>query len=217
MNSKTVTVVSISAIIALGIGIAIGTSLNQKGILGGTAGDGNNNFAPEGLGNIAELPVEELGSKLSNIMLPEEEFTRLEAAILQTGMGLFMAQAQQAGVTVTDEAQADLKKSISEKYSRKYFSDMNAGSMQELSKPDLISIISFYNTEAGQKFLKLSPKIIQTTMTAVQSDLSAWLPKTIEALVVKLKGGAPSDKPEENKDLNPNEKALEKAEDAPKS
>jgi hypothetical protein len=73
--------------------------------------------------------------------------------------------------------------------------------MKDLSKEELIAIISFYNTESGQKFLKLSPKIIQTTMQAVQADLSSWLPTTVDNLVAKLKGGNDKDKNEAPKDL----------------
>ncbi len=187
-SKKTVTVVSIAVVFALGLGIAIGTAIKGK------TNVGDNNVAnPANDKALNDLPVEELGAKLSNVMLPEEEFGKLSTAIYQTAMGLFMAQAQQAGINVSDAAQQELKKSIDDKYSRKYFEDMNANSMKELSKPELISIIGFYNTEAGIKFLKLSPKIIQSTMSAVQADLTQWLPKTVDALVAKLKGGSPAE------------------------
>lgn len=66
---------------------------------------------------------------------------------------------------------------------------MNASSMKELTKDELISVIRFYNTEAGQKFLRESPKIIKATMAAVQADLAAWLPKTVGELVANPNGG----------------------------
>lgn len=190
-NKKMITAISITLVASLGVGIAIGSLLNGKGTPFTSGGDHNNNAVPVPLKDINwnEKSPEDLTVSLSEVMLPEDEFLKLEAAILQTAMGLLMAQAQGAGITVGDDAQQELKKSIDEKYSRKYFSDMNANSMKELTKPELITVLSFYNTEAGQKFLKLSPKIIQTTMTAVQADLSAWLPKTVDAMVAKLKGG----------------------------
>lgn len=181
-SKKSTCVTVIAVVIALALGIFIGTKINCKSSAAAGA-------LSEKSEDWSKLSVEELGSKLSEVMLPEEEFVKLEGAIFQTAMGLMMAQAQGAGITVTDEAQKELKDSINQKYSRKYFADMNANSMKELSKEDLILILSFYHTSAGQKFLELSPKIIQTTMTAVQTDLSAWLPKTVDALVAKLKTG----------------------------
>ena len=180
ISKKTVTVVSIAIVFAMGLGIAIGTTIKNKGI-------GISGKAPGTDLALDTLSPEELRGKLSDVMLPEEEFTKLSGAIFQTAMGLFMAQAQQAGIEVNETAQQELKKSIEDKYSRKYFADMNANSMSELTKPDLVGIISFYNTEAGQKFLKLSPKIIQSTMQTVQADLTQWLPKTVDALVTKFK------------------------------
>lgn len=182
-SKKTVTVVSIAVVFAIGLGIAIGMNLKKGSSEAG---------APVADANLSGLSIDELAGKLSNFMLPEDEFSKLGSAIFQTAMGLFMQQAQQAGVEVNEAAQQDLKKSIDDKYSRKYFADMNANSMKELSKEDLIAINSFYNTDAGQKFLKLSPKIIQSTMQAVQADLTQWLPKTVDELVAKYKGGAPA-------------------------
>lgn len=213
MNSskKTTVVVSVSVVLALLVGVFIGTKLNCKSSTV-ALGDGAQKHE-----DWSALSVEDLGSKLSEVMLPEEEFVKLEAAIFQTAMGLMMAQAQGAGITVNDEAQKELKESINQKYSRKYFADMNASSMKELSKEDLILILGFYHTTAGQKFLELSPKIIQTTMSAVQTDLSAWLPKTVDALVAKLKGGkegAPEEKVEGKVDPKAEPKAGKPAQEA---
>lgn len=197
-SKKATCVAVISVVIALALGIFIGTKINCKSsTAAGALSDKSEDWS--------KLSVDELGSKLSEVMLPEEEFVKLEGAIFQTAMGLMMAQAQGAGITVTDEAQKELKDSINQKYSRKYFADMNASSMKELSKEDLMLILSFYHTSAGQKFLELSPKIIQTTMTAVQADLSAWLPKTVDALVAKLKtGNAPAaGEKDDAKDVEP--------------
>jgi|GEM_PF-1740259 len=186
-SKRMITVVSITLVVSLAIGIAIGNSLG-KGKM--SSSDNNNNgVAVLKDVNWNEKTPEELGASLSEVMLPEDEFTNLQDAIYKTGVGLLMAQAQSAGITATDQAQQELKKSVEEKYSRKYFSETNAGSLQELSKPELITVLSFYNTEAGQKFLKLSPKMIKETMSKVQADLSAWLPKEIDTIVAKLKGG----------------------------
>jgi hypothetical protein len=209
-NKKTIAVVSITTIFAFGLGIAVGNIINaENGFeilgIGNILGAKNNSLVSQNL-NLQDNTVEELGVKLSEVMLPEDEFLKLESAIFQTAMGLFMAQAHSAGITVTENAQNELKKNIDEKYSRKYFSDMNSDSMKEMSKQDLISILSFYDTESGQKFLELSPKIIQSTMSAVQADLSQWLPKTVDELVAKLKGenNKPEDSNEttEGKELN---------------
>lgn len=131
---------------------------------------------------------EELTMSLSKIMLPDDEYNKLSDAIYQTALSLLMAQSQAAGIEVTEATQQELKDSIAKKYSRQYFADINANSMKDLSKSDLVNILSFYNTEPGQKFLTLSPKIIEGTMSAVQSDLSQWLPSTVDAMVNKLKG-----------------------------
>lgn len=183
MNSKTIGVIALAAVVSLGIGFAIGTSLNKPGI----NVDSNNSNIP--VSDLSEKSVEELGVQLSDIMLPKEEYDKLGGAILQSGMGLFMAQAQGAGLTVDEKATEELKKRIDEKYTRKYFTDQNAVSMKELNKEDLVAILSFYNTTAGQKFLKLSPQIIESTMTAVQNDLQQWLPATVTEVIGKLKTG----------------------------
>lgn len=186
-NNKSGLVVIVAAVIALGVGVAIGMTI-KKGAKPTTA----SGESYEG------KSVEELSTKLSELMLPEEEFVKLEDAIFQTGMGLLMAQAQSAGVTVSEGTQQELKKSINEKYSRKYFADINSASMKDLGQEDLVLILNFYDTEAGKKFLSLSPKIIQQTMKVVQQDLSAWLPKTVEGLIAKQKGGeVPAEKAED--------------------
>jgi hypothetical protein len=189
-NKKTLIVVSISVVFALGLGIAIGSTLKKRAQVGD-----KNITAME---DMSDKSIEELGERLSEFMLPENEFTKLQAAILQAGLGLFMSQAQTAGIQLNEDMQKELKDEIDKKYDRKFFASLNAGSMKELSKDELISIIAFYHTEAGKKFLEMSPKIIQNTMTQVQTDLSAWLPKTVETLVAKLKdGGGKGDKKEE--------------------
>jgi hypothetical protein len=206
-SKKTITTVSITLIFALGLGVVIGLSI-KSGFQFSRSANQHNNAVPLENINWEDKSAEELSTKLSEMMLPEDEFLKLEAAIFQTAMGLFMAQSQAAGINVTDTSQQELKKSIDDKYSRKYFSDMNASSMKELSKPELVSVLMFYNTEAGQKFLKLSPKVIQTTMKLVQEDLSSWLPKTVDALVTKLKDGNKEDK-RENKENELNKEGLE--------
>lgn len=193
-NKNTPLFISAVFVVALGLGVALGFWFQGKSSLNvGKLNDPA--LVPIKDVNWEEQSLEQLGESLSLVMLPEDEFLKLQAAIFQTGMGLFMAQAQGAGVTVTDASQQELKKAIEDKYTRKYFADLNAGSMKELSKPEFISVLSFYNTEAGQKFLRLSPKIIQATMTEVQKDLGSWLTKTVETLVAKGKGGEPA-KPE---------------------
>jgi hypothetical protein len=197
VNKKVMSIVSIALIFAFGLGIAIGASVDIKGLP--FAKGLNNKATLVSDASLGEESVEELGTKLSGIMLPEDEFLKLESAIYQTAMGLFMAQAQGAGINVTEAAQQELKKNLDEKYSRKYFSDMNADSMKELDKNELVSILSFYQTAAGQKFLALSPKAIQATMATVQADLSAWLPRTVDALVAKLKGANTDEKKDDDK------------------
>jgi len=152
---------------------------------------------------------EELTMSLSKIMLPDDEYNKLSDAIYQTALSLLMAQSQAAGIEVSEATQQELKDSIAKKYSRQYFADINANSMKDLTKADLVNILSFYNTEPGQKFLTLSPKIIESTMTSVQSDLSQWLPATVDAMVTKLKGGsgAPA-KPKKSEKPKGKEEAL---------
>jgi hypothetical protein len=194
-SSSTVGIVSLAAIVSLGVGFGIGFSMNKSSSAGL---DGNNNTAPMAK-ELSEKSIEDLGVQLSDIMLPKEEYDKLGGAILQSAMGLFMAQAQGAGITVDEKAGNELKTRIDTKYTRKYFTDMNAVSMKELTKDDLVAILAFYGTSSGGKFLKLSPKIIEATMTSVQNDLSQWLPVTVNEVIAKLKGNgkapeaAPSD------------------------
>jgi hypothetical protein len=185
-NKKTVTAVSIASILALGVGFAVGSYVKGKSC-------GAKDPVSAENANLENESLEALSAKLSRIMLPEEEFSKFNTAIYQTAMGLFMTQAQQAGVQVSESAQQELKKAVDEKYSRDYFAGLNAKSMQALTKEHIAAIIRFYGTEAGKIFLTASPTIIQETMTTVQTDLTQWLPKTVEALVMKLKGGAPQD------------------------
>lgn len=110
-NKKTVTVFSITFIFALGVGVAIGAMLKNKGFPGSSEDNNNNATAVQNSG-FEDLSPEELGAKLSEVMLPEEEFSKLEGAIFQTAMGLLVNQAQQAGVAVTDSTQEELKKEL---------------------------------------------------------------------------------------------------------
>jgi hypothetical protein len=204
VSTKDISIALVCAIIAGGAGFFIG-SQNKK--------------VKEPLSDLAELPrenapsalehdewekktLEELSSSLSTIMLPDEEYSKLGDAIYQTALNLLMAQAQAADLEVSVAAEEELKDSINKKYSRQYFADMNALSMKELSKSDLVAILSFYNTEAGKKFLTLSPKIIESTMTSVQTDLSQWLPTTVDNVLNKLKTGKKEDTKEKEQDNN---------------
>ncbi|HXW53916.1 MAG TPA: DUF2059 domain-containing protein [Myxococcota bacterium] len=204
-SKKLITVVCITLVASLAIGIAIGTSLKNKGMPFSGNSDDNNNAVPVPIKDVNwnDKSQEELGSSLSEVMLPEDEFTNLQKAIFQTAMGLFTAQAQSAGINVSDESQQELKKTIEDRYSRKYFSDLNADSMKDLSKPELITILSFYNTEAGVKFLKLSPKMVNATMHTLQQDLSSWVPTAVDAQMAKLKGGTGSKNPSEQPKVEP--------------
>lgn len=201
-NNKNFTTIAISAVVALGIGVAIGSSLGGKGLF--SAGDKNNNATPE----LADLPsksVEELSAKLSEVMLPENEFSKLESAISQAGVGLLMAQSQAAGLTASEDMQNELKKNLAEKYNRKYFSDLNSESMKDLTKEELIAIINFYHTEAGKKFLEKSPQIIQATMAKVQADIGSNLPTMVTSLVEKHKNGG-ADKADKKEEAAPADK-----------
>lgn len=183
MNSKMIGLI-VAVVVSVAVGFGIATFMNSQKI----ALDKNNNSGPV-FQSYSAMDMEQLTTELSNIMLPEDEYNKLGSAILQSAMGLFMAQAQGAGISIDDKAQDELKSRIDNKYSRRYFTEMNANSMKELSKEDLIGILSFYSTEAGQKFLVLSPKIIESTMMAVQNDLSQWLPVTVNEVVAKIKEG----------------------------
>lgn len=194
---KTIGVVSLTAIVSLGLGGLIGANLknSQAFTLTNTAWSNKS--------------LDELSASLSDVMLPEDEYNKLGDAIFQSAMGLFMAQAQSAGIAVNETAEGELKKSIDAKYSRKFFTDMNASSMKELSHEDLVAILGFYHTESGQKFLKLSPKIIENTMTSIQADLSKWLPTAVDTVVAKLKAGA--GEPDKAEPAQPSDKADEKS------
>lgn len=133
--------------------------------------------------NFSSKSEEELKNDLSLVMLPQDEFSKLLNAIEQTGLGLLNAQAQSKNVTITPEIEKNLTDTIKEKYTRKYFSDINLTSMKELNKEELTEILNFYASNAGTKIRDLTPKIIQSTMQVVQKDLSEWMPSTIEQII----------------------------------
>lgn len=126
---------------------------------------------------------------LSDIMMPKDEYEKLIGAVLQTGMGLMGAKSQGQGIDIKPGVETQLKARIENKYSRSYFTDLNAKSMEELTKPELEAILIFYKSSAGQKFLRLSPMIIETTMKNVQMDLAKWLPEEIEKMLSEMKEG----------------------------
>lgn len=202
VSKKDISVATISVILAGGLGFAIGFSMKNKNgppldienehPQGGLAVEQHQQQQQpsQGAGPSAfdNKSIDELTASLSEVMLPEEEYSKLGDAIYQTAMGLLMAQAQNSGIEVTQATEQELKSSIEKKYSRQFFASQNAEAMKELSKEELVAILSFYNTPTGSKFLKLSPKIIEGTMTSTQTDLQQWLPSTVEALVSKLRG-----------------------------
>lgn len=134
-------------------------------------------------GNFAAKSENDLKNDLSLVMLPQDEFSKLINAIEQTGIGLLNAQAQGKNLTITPEIEKNLTDAIKEKYTRKYFSDINTTSMKGLTKEELIDILNFYASNAGTKIRDLTPKIIQETMQVVQKDLSEWMPSTIEQII----------------------------------
>jgi hypothetical protein len=217
VSSKNITITLLSALVAAIIGYYAGSSQKPKSPPLVNLEEQEKvpeEAAPKGPDNLPQAQVaqrvaghenwdnksqDELTLSLSKIMLPDDEYNKLGDAIYQTAANLLMSQAQSSGVEVTEATQLELKDSINKKYSRQYFADINASSMKELSKPELVSILSFYSTEAGQKFLTLSPKIIEATMASVQQDLSQWLPSTVDAMLTKLKGGAPNKAPQDDR------------------
>lgn len=200
MNNKNIGITVLSVILAGALGFYVGSRPKEKSPplldLAHEKTPEPDNLAganaPLGAGDFANKTPEELTMSLSKIMLPDEEYTKLGDAIYQTALSLLLSQAQASGVEVSELVQQELKDTIAKKYSRQYFADINASSMKELSKEDLVAILSFYNTNAGQKFLTLSPKIIENTMASVQTDLSQWLPSTVDAILAKIKTQAPS-------------------------
>lgn len=207
VSKKTWGIFILSLIVVAFIGYAIGSSTSRKvGPLldiekeqakaADIVDENQQQQAMAATGQWAGKSNEELTASLSEIMLPEEEFSKLGDAIYQTAMGLLMAQAQNSGLEVTQATEQELKNSIEQKYNRQFFASQNASAMKDLSKDELVAILSFYNTPAGAKFLKLSPKIIESTMTTTQNDLQQWLPTTVENLVSKLKGNSEGGQPE---------------------
>jgi hypothetical protein len=191
MATKNLGIIILSVVLAGALGYYVGSrNQNKTPPLGHLSDEKALPVATEASPTAADLEnksQEELTMSLSKIMLPDDEYNKLSDAIYQTALNLLMAQSQAAGLEVSEATQQELKDSINKKYSRQYFADINSNSMKDLSKADLVSILSFYNTEPGQKFLTLSPKIIEGTMASVQNDLSQWLPSTVEAMVNKLK------------------------------
>lgn len=201
-----------AAVLALGLGYAVGSAMAKK-----SAGTSSSGLSSEQAKAIGAKNLEELGAELSDVMLPLEEYNKLGNAIQQTAMGLMMAQGSELSPEKTKQAEDELKKEIDQKYSRKYFTDMNSSSMKELSKEDLVAILSFYATDAGKKFLVVSPKIIETTMTTVQADLAQWLPKTVDGILAKVKGGAAVANPEAAAAPEADKKADDKPSEEPRS
>ena len=198
LGKNNLSVVAFLVIASVGLGFAIGFSVKGKSSKSTDSLGNDNNFAPAGEGaeNLDALSLAELSERLSNIMLPDEEYEKLRDAIHKTAMGLFASQANGLAENASAQADAELRKSVDEKYSREYFTKMNSSSMQELSEANLRVILGFYGTDAGKKFLTLSPKIIESTMRTVQSDLSSWLPNAVAGVVNKIKNpGAPAEAP----------------------
>ncbi len=173
-------------IIAAGIGYAVGVSIKGSG----SPSANTETAGQEAVVDTGET-VEQLSEKLSAVMMPQEEYEKLTAAIYQTGLTLLTSRAQSSGLEVDPSIGEDLKKIVSEKYTRDYFTKMNASAMTGLEKTDLFQIIKFYETDAGKKFLSLSPKIIANTMTTVRDDMAAWIPQTVETLMEKVKENQP--------------------------
>lgn len=187
-----------SIILGVALGVAVGffvwgTKCGSKG----AAGQADGGTLPA---NVDSMNETELAGSLSSVMLPDDEYNRLLDAIFQTAMGLIMAEIQDSGIEVNKTVEDELKGNINQHFSREYFTKLNTESMKELPKADMISVLRFYHSEAGKKFLVLSPKIIKTTMDKVQEELGAWLPSTRDGVVSKLKGGKATAPAQGNKD-----------------
>ena len=53
------------------------------------------------------------------------------------------------------------------------------------SETELGAILAFYKTDAGLKWTKSTPEIIQETMMQIQLDLQDKLPRFIDAMAKK--------------------------------
>lgn len=179
-----------SIILGAALGVAVGFFVWGTKCGKGAAGHADGGTLPT---NVESMNEAELAGSLSTVMLPEDEYNRLLDAIFQTVMGLVMADVQDSGIEVTKTVEDELKGDINKHFSRDYFTKLNTESMKELPKEDIVAVLRFYHSEAGKKFLVLSPKIIQTTMGEVQKELGEWIPSIKDSVVVKLKGGKGKD------------------------
>ncbi len=179
---KSNTWLLLSIALALVIGYFVGSYCSKCDVnkVASTEAIGANSVVPS---NFASKSQEDLTSDLSAVMLPQDEYLKLMDAIEQTALGLLNAQAQGQNFKVTPEVEDKLKGGIKEKYSRKYFTSINAETMKDLTKPELVDILNFYASASGMKIRELTPKIIQETMQVVQKDLSVWLPSTVTQLI----------------------------------
>lgn len=176
--------------LGLGVGLSIGASIwGGKNPLAFLALDNDNINKPIGKADFVKKPQEQLVILLSEMMMPKEEHAKILAAITQTGMGLMSAQSQGSDLNITQGVETQLRGRIENRYSLKYFIDMNAKSMKDLSKYDLEAILYFYNTPPGEKFFKLSPQIIENTLKSAQTDVASWLPAEINKMLDEMKFG----------------------------
>jgi len=129
-------------------------------------------------------------TELSRTMLPKEQYDQMIEGIVQTGLAMANAKVEQDKLKVDFEKESQkIEKSLREKFTYDYFISMNSKTMKKnFSEVELKTILGFYQTDLGRKWIKHTPEIITETMLMVQTDLQEQLPKLVDAMVSKKKG-----------------------------
>jgi len=116
---------------------------------------------------------------LSQSMFSKEQHGQMIETIVQ--MGQSMARAQPSGDANKKAVDpAELEKDLRNSFSYDYFIDLNKATLKKnFTDAQLADLAKFFSTEAGKKWVKVTPNIIQETMGQVRTDFSTKMNKVM--------------------------------------
>jgi hypothetical protein len=149
----------------------------------------NSQAAPASPAAPATAKGKNSAEELSKTMLPQEQYEQMIGQIVQTGSAMAQAKIEQEKLKADPAKEAaKIEKSLKSTFTYKYFIDLNMKTMKKnFDDAELKSILDFYDTPIGKKWIKFTPQIIGETMESVQKDLREKLPKLVDAI-----GGKPT-------------------------
>lgn len=131
-----------------------------------------------------ESPKEKFARQLSETMMSSEQYDKMLQAIVQGGISMAADDVEiNGGVPDVQGKAKDVEAALRKKFTYKYFIGTNSTTIQKkFEAKEMGAILTFLATDAGKKWLKHTPTIIDETFGNVQTDLQVMIPQLADLL-----------------------------------